>query len=301
MIILCIPSAFYSYYVVVEHPDMFANVYPTFSIFTTERVNFLVASSGIFLHLLQIYSWKVSYTHTGNISGIKFLINVLRRPVITYTNKGSIAFSTSASIRNLGNSACCHEDGGRYAVFEEISEEMKPTVKVKVVDAKNENKNDTSTSGSKDVKAPLSTMVSDGVILGSTYKVISCECYKDRKLKDTSQWCDFCKCERCGMKNVPSSYFANKPQSSKSSSWWGGSDENEDDEVVGSTGSIESGLTATYPYSANQLLVAALFYIAIRAVLHYHDKPYQQFCWMGAAAWCFVGRDYLVWAKAMLP
>ena len=32
---------------------------------------------------------------------------------------------------------------------------------------------------------------------------MSCACHRDPKLKDRSEWCDFCLCRHCGGKNLP--------------------------------------------------------------------------------------------------
>ena len=40
-------------------------------------------------------------------------------------------------------------------------------------------------------------------LLGPSYRVISCACYKDKKLKDRSEWCEFCLCRWCGEKDMP--------------------------------------------------------------------------------------------------
>ena len=45
--------------------------------------------------------------------------------------------------------------------------------------------------------------VADGVVLGSTYRVVSCNCAKDRSLADQTEYCTWCRCRRCGGKNLP--------------------------------------------------------------------------------------------------
>jgi hypothetical protein len=41
------------------------------------------------------------------------------------------------------------------------------------------------------------------VIKGPLYKVVSCACARDKKLKDKMEWCEFCICRQCGGKNLP--------------------------------------------------------------------------------------------------
>lgn len=40
----------------------------------------------------------------------------------------------------------------------------------------------------------------DDIVMGPTFKVISCDCPMDRTLKSFDEWCEFCKCENCGGK-----------------------------------------------------------------------------------------------------
>ena len=42
-----------------------------------------------------------------------------------------------------------------------------------------------------------------GVVLGSTYRVVHCNCAGDFILKDQSEWCSWCTCRRCGGKHLP--------------------------------------------------------------------------------------------------
>lgn len=42
-----------------------------------------------------------------------------------------------------------------------------------------------------------------GVVLGSTYRVVSCNCAKDTTLADITEWCAWCRCRKCGGKHLP--------------------------------------------------------------------------------------------------
>ncbi len=77
--------------------------------------------------------------------------------------------------RATGNAACIHDDGGDEAVYEECNEGT-PT------------------------KAA-------NVVLGSTYRVTSCACWEDATL-DPKDWCDWCRCPKCGMKAIPANHRA---------------------------------------------------------------------------------------------
>lgn len=39
--------------------------------------------------------------------------------------------------------------------------------------------------------------------MGPLYKVVSCACARDKKLKDKMEWCEYCICRKCGGKNLP--------------------------------------------------------------------------------------------------
>jgi hypothetical protein len=45
--------------------------------------------------------------------------------------------------------------------------------------------------------------VAEGVVLGSTYRVVSCDCARDKSLVDQSEWCGWCRCRKCGGKHLP--------------------------------------------------------------------------------------------------
>lgn len=45
--------------------------------------------------------------------------------------------------------------------------------------------------------------MADGVVLGSTYRVVSCNCAHDKSLQDVSEWCGWCRCRKCGGKHLP--------------------------------------------------------------------------------------------------
>ena len=198
IVILSVPSAYYSYALLFEHQDMYAFAYPSFSIFATERMNFLMASLGIFCHWIVLTQWKDNYAHTGSILGFQFYIKSVGR--------ADVSFTTSSNVRSLkwmesvGSADCCHEDGGRNATFEEVLAVQSSLLKAVDVKGISSNKQGIDASDENDVTATTGTVemsgeasphktVSEGVDMGCTFRVIHCECHKDRKLKDVSQWC----------------------------------------------------------------------------------------------------------------
>lgn len=42
----------------------------------------------------------------------------------------------------------------------------------------------------------------DKIVVGPTYKVIFCDCAKNKALKSFDEWCEYCRCEKCGGKNI---------------------------------------------------------------------------------------------------
>eukprot|EP01034_Spumella_vulgaris_P028991 gene28991-35956_t len=78
-----------------------------------------------------------------------------------------------SNIRSSTVTTCMHEDGGKYAVFEQIE------------------------------ATEAVTQVAKGVCLGPTYRVVHCACAKDVKLKFQSEWCEWCLCRKCGGKHLP--------------------------------------------------------------------------------------------------
>jgi len=42
--------------------------------------------------------------------------------------------------------------------------------------------------------------ISPEITLGSSYRVIWCNCAKNPRFKDSSEWCEWCRCVKCGAK-----------------------------------------------------------------------------------------------------
>lgn len=135
-----------------------------------------------------------------------------------------------------GSDECLHEDGGRNAVFEEVRR-----------------------------GAGHATVVSPGVVLGATYRVVGCNCMDDKTLKFQSEWCEFCLCRRCGGKNLPRAESAGP-------------------------GSLERLLEVT----PDQALLLALLAVAAASVWYAHDRLHRQLYLLGLAAWSFLLRDACV-------
>jgi hypothetical protein len=88
------------------------------------------------------------------------------------------AFSGAGS---SGDGTCCHEDGGKYAVFEEVPDP----------DALSGH----GSAGSRGITSCLHS---------TKFKVIFCACARDKSLTNgVIDYCEYCRCYKCGGKNLP--------------------------------------------------------------------------------------------------
>ena len=79
---------------------------------------------------------------------------------------------------NNNKSTCCHEDGGKYAVFEEVP-----------------------ASGLAGAGNNKTTCM---CVVDKVYKVIYCACAQDKSLTNgVVDYCEYCRCYKCGGKNLP--------------------------------------------------------------------------------------------------
>lgn len=319
VLILAAPSTIYSVKLIFADADVYANAYDTFIVFSAERLNFLVGALGIFLQWTVMTHWSNSYAHLGDVAGFSWLISALGRPAIRFSGAASSAPAgglswDSAVPADSGDKTCCHEDGGRFATFEEVAE-AKPEVEEVAMPADratagaagDSNRAQRAKSPSPSTSLSRATSASDvsvqevskGVLLGCTYRVVHCECFRDKWLKDASEWCEFCLCQRCGMKNLPKDYYADKSRNggSKSTSWWGGDSDNIEVKTTLTPGAMRT----QYPHSANQVLLLGLLCVAVRGALWNYDLPHQQFTYLGGVAWSFLARDYLVYWRVLQP
>ena len=118
------------------------------------------------------------------------------------------------------------------------------------------------------------------MVLGSTYRVISCACSKDRRLKDEEQWCSFCRCKFCGGKG--------RYQENEGGPWGPGFYN-------------KGGNTALDTVSANAYLVALLLLLASFAHIYAADTPHRHLYLLGGVAAAFLARDAAVWLGMLKP
>lgn len=70
-----------------------------------------------------------------------------------------------------GSAQCLHEDGGKCSVYQRVYTEA------------------------------------DGdYYIGPSYKVIWCDCRRDKSLQHVEDWCEWCRCEKCSGQTLPSRF-----------------------------------------------------------------------------------------------
>ena len=126
------------------------------------------------------------------VIGLQWLNNII--------NGGEEIISNDTDMKT-GNSSCMHEDGGPNAVFEQCD-----------INKSNIPKSPSSNGNG------ISNVTNDGnnvnrsnksqVLVGSTYRVVSCACWKVKALKaNPAEWCEWCRCRHCGVKVMPKGLF----------------------------------------------------------------------------------------------
>lgn len=113
--------------------------------------------------------------------------------------------------------------------------------------------------------------VAAGVILGSTYRVVSCNCAKDRTLADLSEWCAWCRCRKCGGKHLP-------PEKSARSRY-----------AAGGVDDIDSRDLADF--ATDLIPVAVLFAVCGYAVSAVEHSPYKCLYVYGAVGVAYLWRE----------
>lgn len=112
--------------------------------------------------------------------------------------------------------------------------------------------------------------VAKGVVLGSTYRVVSCNCAKDPTLADISEWCAWCRCRKCGGKHLP-------PEKSRHHRWNNGAD------------AIDS--RDLQDFTTDLIPVAVLFAACGYAISAVEHSPYLCLYIFGAVSVAFLWRE----------
>ena len=132
----------------------------------------------------------------------------------------------------------------------------------------------TKTGGKKRCRTPTQSCPSPGVILGTTYRVVSCACAKDYRLKDPTEWCSFCQCKFCGGKELHRAAAAG-------ASWH---------PDLGYTGG-RGGSRLLDDISANVYLAISLLALGALSAWYAGDRPHRHLYMAGAVAAVYLLRD----------
>lgn len=106
--------------------------------------------------------------------------------------QGDDDYLSSVPLNSGNNQVCCHEDGGKYAIFEELHIDKGRT-----------------DIGFNKVNKNSQHMGERNVTFYPTrcFKVIYCACYKDKSLTNgIADYCEYCRCFKCGGKNLPKEF-----------------------------------------------------------------------------------------------
>eukprot|EP01038_Epipyxis_sp_PR26KG_P004655 gene4655-6542_t len=193
---LALPSFLFSYHLLFGDLEHISESVLLFSIFGPERIHFCLALVFISFHLFRARNKKNSCESVEPIGWLEDLFgpaiieatkHIVDDPEISsdQPKRSNAFFANLASIAQKSgskNSSCVHEDGGKDSIFEKV---------------------DAISQGLEYVE------VTPGVILGSTYRVIYCNCVNDKSLKDRREYCEWCQCRKCGGKNLPREYDNN--------------------------------------------------------------------------------------------
>lgn len=112
------------------------------------------------------------------------------------------------------------------------------------------------------------------VTLGSTYRVISCNCARDASLTEISDWCSWCKCRKCGGKHLPAS------SKMRFNAHFSG-----------------ANVSEMSDFSVDLLPLVVLGVVAGASVVGVNDAPYVYLYALGAVAVGFVVREWTVRRK----
>ena len=127
----------------------------------------------------------------------------------------------------------------------------------------------------------MQRIVSPGVVLGATFRVVACACPLDPQLRYSSEWCEFCQCRKCGGKNLPKGTFASD----------GTGLDGEGGDMLGGL-SLEAWLAAAL--TPDVCLFLALVGCAVSVPYYAQDRLHRYLYVVGAVAAAFLTRDVLV-------
>ena len=95
--------------------------------------------------------------------------------------------------------------------------------------------------------------------MGATYKVVSCNCSLNKALQSYSEWCEWCRCEKCGGQILPR--VSDSPSRT-----------------------LEMLLINT-----DIAVLVAIVIISVMGSMYAHDHPYKSVYTMGFVSIAFIG------------
>jgi len=187
--VLAFPTFHSSFRVLYSSTSVYSSVANLYSVLDMSRLCYVFALGAVAVH---VWVARSPSTLPSEVKPLRFLFELLGPHTLqayvdlfgsTFTSSGSKSSSASGFDMsqlntgvNSGANGCVHEDGGKNAIFEQIT---------------------------VDEQGQEVQTVAPNVTLGSTYKVISCNCARDTSLTEIAEWCSWCKCRKCGGKHLP--------------------------------------------------------------------------------------------------
>eukprot|EP01041_Mallomonas_annulata_P008578 gene8578-17694_t len=234
LVLLALPSAHYCYSLLFDvNTTSLAAILPLFDMFLPALVWYEMTLAAVLTHLILAVSVPLKISPAGWVTellsssdGILFqdLVSSL-----SHSQSQGNSHSTSNSSNGWKSSGvmCVHEEGGGNAVYEYCKE--------------------------------AAVEVAQGVLIGPAFRVVICACDKDKKLKSSDTWCEWCRCPRCG-----------------------GQDKHR-----------KNALKTTHYTNYNDITIDLglgfmLLIIAVCSALYAFDHPYKQMYIMGSIAFSFV-------------
>ena len=282
ILILQLPSLTYSASLLFAPIQYFASGIPLFEVFGPDRITTLLSLLFIAIHFIVI-DMDSRYSYYDGLSSIELVTSLLGREQYKNTKDKKKTVEDDRDSDDENEGVCIHEDGGRYAVFTPLTpSEIRTTNSTMHSMYTQRGYTDKSISSlavrSHKWAEPPTEIDPGSVTLGSTYKVISCGCFKDARLRDREEeWCSWCQCKFCGGKDR----YGGKSQTGWRD-WSGSSNPNSSKKNIA-------------PYSANQVLCLAIVCCASMAVYYSGAVPYKSLYLSGMVALCFLVRDAAIY------
>jgi len=154
-------SLYYSVMLLFGHSITYTNALNLYELFMPEEFNINILLLSICIHLIL--------TRRNGYFNYKVESNTPISDALGNSNHDNDNGNEKSNVNNVVKNKCCHEDGGVDAIYEKVSNNDGSEILVEI--------------------AP-------GVILGPTYRVISCKCSSKYSM-DQSKWCEWCLCEKC--------------------------------------------------------------------------------------------------------